>query len=52
MLTLEKLLAGIFLEKCLMHDRACQVVNHQANHRFDLLFRVPSIVGNGCILSH
>jgi len=50
-LTLEELLASILLEECFMHHRAGQVVNHELEHRVDLLLGVSGIVGKSLVLS-
>ena len=49
-LTLQELLAGIFLEEGLVGDGPCQVVDHQEEDRLDLLLGVAGIVLNGFIL--
>lgn len=48
--TLEELLAGIFLEKCLVAHRTVEVVNHQPENRGDVLLGVTRIVSESSIL--
>lgn len=48
--TLEELLAGIFLEKCLVAHGTVKVVNHQSKNGGDILLRVTCIVSESGIL--
>lgn len=49
-LTLEELLAGIFLEECLVTHRTMKIVNHQLENGGNILFRVSCVVGKSRIL--
>lgn len=49
-LTLEELLAGVFLKEGFVGDRPAEVVNHQLEDRMDLLFGVTRIVSEIDIL--
>jgi hypothetical protein len=50
LLTLEELLACVFLEESFMGDRAGKVVDHQFEYGLDRLFGIASIVSQGWVL--
>lgn len=49
-LTLEKLLACVFLEESFVGDRAGKVVDHQFEYWLNRLFGVASIMSQGWVL--
>ncbi len=50
MLTLHEFLARILLEEGLMNDRTGQIINHELEDRFNLLFGIASIISKRIIL--
>jgi hypothetical protein len=50
MLTLQELLAGIFLKEGFVGDRAVEIINHQLEDGVDLLFSVSRVVSESGIL--
>jgi hypothetical protein len=50
LLTLQELLASIFLEEGFVRDGTVEVVNHQLEHRVNLLLGIPGVVSKGGIL--
>lgn len=49
-LTLQELLAGVFLEEGFVGDRAVKIINHQLEDGIDLLFGVSRVVSESGIL--
>jgi hypothetical protein len=48
--TLEELLARVFFEEGVMLDRTIEIVQHEQEDRFDLIFGIPSVVREGRVL--
>ena len=49
-LTLQKLLASILAEECIMRNWRSEVVNHKLKHRLDLLLSVAGIMCQSRVL--
>ena len=50
LLTLQELLASIFLVKCLVDNRSGKIIDHKFKDRLDLLLCVTSIVRQSRVL--
>lgn len=49
-LTLQELLASVFLEERIVGHGSMKVIDHQPEDGVDFLFRVPSIMSQGGVL--